>query len=42
MVQFARRHRGVREALRDLIAGDQGAVRLKSHAKSVFTDMKDI
>lgn len=30
MVQFARRHRGVREALRDLIAGDQGYVGLKS------------
>jgi geranylgeranyl reductase family protein len=29
MVQFARRHRGVREALRDLIAGDQGYVSLK-------------
>src|SRR5262249_57742104 len=30
MVQFARRHRGVREALRDLVAGDQGYVGLKS------------
>jgi hypothetical protein len=30
MVQFARRHRGVREVLRDLIAGDQGYVGLKS------------
>jgi flavin-dependent dehydrogenase len=30
MVQFARRHRGVREVLRDLVAGDQGYVGLKS------------
>jgi geranylgeranyl reductase family protein len=30
MVQFARRHRGLRETLRDLIAGDQGYVGLKS------------
>jgi flavin-dependent dehydrogenase len=30
MLQFARRHRGVREVLRDLIAGDQGYVGLKS------------
>jgi len=30
MVQFARRHRGVRETLRDLVAGDQGYVGLKS------------
>ncbi|MGH9766804.1 MAG: FAD-dependent monooxygenase, partial [Blastocatellia bacterium] len=30
MVQFAKRHRGVREVLRDLIAGDQGYVGLKS------------
>ncbi|MGE0133463.1 MAG: NAD(P)/FAD-dependent oxidoreductase [Blastocatellales bacterium] len=30
MVQFARRHRGVREVLRDLIAGDQGYVGLKT------------
>lgn len=29
MVQLARRHRGVREVLRDLIAGDQGYVGLK-------------
>lgn len=29
MVQFARRHRGVREVLRDLVAGDQGYVDLK-------------
>jgi geranylgeranyl reductase family protein len=29
MVQFAKRHRGVREVLRDLIAGDQGYVDLK-------------
>jgi hypothetical protein len=29
MVQFARRHRGIREVLRDLIAGDQGYVDLK-------------
>jgi hypothetical protein len=29
MVQFAERHRGVREVLRDLIAGDQGYVGLK-------------
>lgn len=30
MVQFARHHRGVREVLRDLVAGDQGYVGLKS------------
>jgi geranylgeranyl reductase family protein len=30
MVQFASRHRGIREVLRDLIAGDQGYVGLKS------------
>jgi flavin-dependent dehydrogenase len=30
MVQFARRHRGVRETLRDLVAGDQGYIGLKS------------
>lgn len=30
MVQFARRHRGIRGVLRDLIAGDQGYVGLKS------------
>ena len=30
MMQFARRHRGVREVLRDLVAGDQGYVGLKS------------
>ncbi len=29
MLQFAQRHRGVRETLRDLIAGDQGYVNLK-------------
>jgi len=29
MVQFAKRHRGVREVLRDLVAGDQGYVDLK-------------
>jgi hypothetical protein len=29
MVQLARRHRGVRETLRDLIAGDQGYMDLK-------------
>lgn len=29
MVQFARRHRGIREVLRDLVAGDQGYVDLK-------------
>jgi hypothetical protein len=29
MVQFAKRHRGIREVLRDLIAGDQGYVDLK-------------
>jgi len=38
MVQFARRHRGVREALRDLIAGDQGYVGLKSRLlRSAFS-----
>jgi geranylgeranyl reductase family protein len=30
MIQFAKRHRGIREVLRDLIAGDQGYVDLKS------------
>jgi hypothetical protein len=30
MVQFAKRHRGIREVLRDLIAGDQGYVDLKT------------
>jgi geranylgeranyl reductase family protein len=30
MVQFASRHRGIRDVLRDLIAGDQGYVGLKS------------
>ena len=30
MVQFAKRHRGVREVLRDLVAGDQGYVDLKT------------
>jgi geranylgeranyl reductase family protein len=30
MIQIARRHRGVREVLRDLIAGDQGYVELKT------------
>ncbi|MBS1789091.1 MAG: geranylgeranyl reductase family protein [Acidobacteria bacterium] len=29
MVQFAKRHRGIREVLRDLVAGDQGYVDLK-------------
>jgi geranylgeranyl reductase family protein len=29
MLQFARRHRGIREVLRDLIAGEQGYVDLK-------------
>lgn len=29
MLQFARRHRGIREVLRDLVAGDQGYVDLK-------------
>ncbi|MGH9936440.1 MAG: NAD(P)/FAD-dependent oxidoreductase, partial [Blastocatellia bacterium] len=38
MVQFARRHRGVREVLRDLIAGDQGYVGLKSRLlRSAFS-----
>jgi geranylgeranyl reductase family protein len=37
MVQFARHHRGIREVLRDLIAGDQGYVALKSRLlKSAF------
>ncbi len=37
MVQFAKRHRGVREVLRDLIAGDQGYVDLKLRLlKSAF------
>ncbi len=30
MVQLAKRHRGIREVLRDLVAGDQGYVDLKS------------
>jgi geranylgeranyl reductase family protein len=30
MVQFAKRHRGVREVLRDLVAGEQGYVGLKA------------
>ncbi len=30
MVQFAKRHRGIREVLRDLVAGDQGYVGLKT------------
>jgi geranylgeranyl reductase family protein len=33
MVQFARFHRGIREVLRDLIAGDQGYVDLKPRLK---------
>jgi len=38
MIQFARRHRGVREVLRDLIAGDQGYVGLKSRLlRSAFS-----
>jgi geranylgeranyl reductase family protein len=38
MVQFARRHRGVRETLRDLVAGDQGYVGLKSRLlRSAFS-----
>jgi len=38
MVQFAKRHRGVREVLRDLVAGDQGYVGLKSRLlKSALT-----
>jgi flavin-dependent dehydrogenase len=37
MVQFARHHRGIREVLRDLIAGDQGYVDLKPRLlKSAF------
>jgi geranylgeranyl reductase family protein len=37
MVQFARRHRGIREVLRDLVAGDQGYVDLKPRLlKSAF------
>jgi geranylgeranyl reductase family protein len=37
MVQFAKRHRGVREVLRDLVAGDQGYVDLKPRLlKSAF------
>jgi geranylgeranyl reductase family protein len=37
MVQFARFHRGVREVLRDLVAGDQGYVNLKPRLlKSAF------
>ncbi len=37
MVQLARRHRGIREVLRDLIAGDQGYVDLKPRLlKSAF------
>ncbi len=38
MVQFARRHRGIREVLRDLVAGDQGYVGLKSRLlRSAFS-----
>lgn len=38
MVQFAKRHRGVREVLRDLVAGDQGYVDLKPRlVKSLAT-----
>jgi flavin-dependent dehydrogenase len=38
MVQFAKRHRGVREVLRDLVAGDQGYVDLKPRLlKSALT-----
>lgn len=38
MVQFAKRHRGVREVLRDLIAGDQGYVGLKTRLlRSAFS-----
>ncbi len=33
MVQIAKRHRGVREVLRDLVAGDQGYVDLKPRLK---------
>jgi geranylgeranyl reductase family protein len=37
MVQFAKRHRGVREVLRDLVAGDQGYTGLKTRlAGSLF------
>lgn len=37
MLQFARHHRGVREVLRDLVAGDQGYLDLKTRLlKSVF------
>ncbi|MGH9839887.1 MAG: NAD(P)/FAD-dependent oxidoreductase [Blastocatellia bacterium] len=37
MVQFARRHRGIREVLRDLVAGEQGYVDLKPRLlKSAF------
>lgn len=37
MIQFARIHRGVREVLRDLVAGDQGYVNLKPRLiKSAF------
>jgi geranylgeranyl reductase family protein len=38
MVQLAKRHRGIREVLRDLVAGDQGYVDLKSRLmKSLAT-----
>ncbi|HMV49554.1 MAG TPA: NAD(P)/FAD-dependent oxidoreductase [Blastocatellia bacterium] len=38
MLQFASRHRGVRETLRDLVAGDQGYVTLKTRLiKSAFS-----
>lgn len=38
MVQFAKRHRGIREVLRDLVAGDQGYVGLKPRlVKSLAT-----
>ncbi len=38
MVQFARRHRGVRNVLRDLVAGDQGYVGLKTRLlRSAFS-----
>ena len=37
MVQFAKRHRGIREVLRDLVAGEQGYVDLKPRLlKSAF------
>ncbi len=38
MVQFAKHHRGIREVLRDLVAGDQGYVGLKPRlVKSLVT-----